>query len=549
MSEIAGKSKFYRALEILPGFATWTTFIGGIILSYFQPIWVAIFIIVFDLYFFFMALNILFHLFHTYGALKIHKAQDWIDRCESLADTEKLLEQLKMERGQTREKRKINFLDDEIKKLSRLARVTKTVDYRKIHHVVLLPMISEPYEIIRSSVDSYYRSNFPKENMILVLAVEQRGGEEKRKNAERVAAEFSDKFAKILVTVHPDGQSGEARVKGANITYAGRRAKLIIDELGLKYENVIVSAFDADTVVGQDYFAKLTYVYLTQESPTRASYQPTPLFHNNVWETTAVNRISAASNSFWQMIESSRPDRLITFSSHSMSLQTLVDVDFWPVDVIPDDSRIFWKCFLHYNGDYRVVPLFTVVSLDAVALPTYSASLVGQYKQYRRWAWGVIDFAYLVNGFVKNKSIPLWRKILYAYRLFIVHYLWANAAVLISVLGWLPLVLGGDRFENEVFAFNLPQTTRIILTFAMSFLIVSVVLNYILLPNRPRGKKGFRSAGMIFQWLLVPVVSIFVHALPAIDAQTRLMFGRYMEFWVTPKHRDPEGAVESESQK
>ena len=545
MSEIARKSKFYRALEILPGFTTWTTFIGGIILSYYQPIWVAIFIIIFDLYFFFMALNILFHLLHTYGALKVHKSQDWLDRCEKLSDTEKLLEQLKLERGRTEEKGKINFLNDEINKLSLLARKTKTLDYRSIHHVILLPMVTEPYEIIRSSVDSYHKSNFLKENMILALAVEERGGEEKKKKPEKIASEFSGKFAKILVIVHPDGQDGEARVKGANITYAGRQMKKVIDEMGLKYENVIVSAFDADTVVGPDYFAKLTYVYLTQEAPTRASYQPTPLFHNNVWETPAVNRISAASNSFWQMIESSRPDRLITFSSHSMSMRTLVDVDFWPVDVIPDDSRIFWKCFLHYNGDYRVVPLYTVVSLDAVALPTYTASLAGQYKQYRRWAWGVIDFAYLVNGFVKNKSIPLWRKILYAYRLFIVHYLWANAAVLIAVLGWLPLILGSGRFENEVFAFNLPQTTRIILTLAMSFLIASVVLNYLLLPNRPRGRQRFQSAGMILQWLLVPVVSIFVHALPAIDAQTRLMFGRYMEFWVTPKHRDSEKIVES----
>ena len=533
----SARPKLYRALEMLPGLATWTTFIGGAVLSYYQPAWVAVFIIIFDLYFFFMAFNVLFHLLHAYRILEIHKSQDWLQRCKDLIDTKNLLEKLRELRLQSKDRRVAEVFEQEIEKISELAARGAVIDYKKILHVVLLPMVSEPYEVIKSSVDSYFQSRYPKESMILVLATEERAGQSTSLAAEKIASEYSGKFRKVLVTKHPDAVPGEARVKGANITYAARQAKKLVDEIGLDYKDVIVSAFDADTVVGQDYFAKLTYVYLTEKSPTRASYQPTPLFHNNVWDTPSVNRISAASNSFWQMIESSRPDRLITFSSHSMSLQTLVDVDFWPVDVIPDDSRIFWKCFLHYNGDYRVVPLQLAVSLDAVSLPSYTDSLVGQYKQYRRWAWGVIDFAYITYGFIKNRRIPLWKKFLNSYRLFVAHYLWANAAVLIAVLGWLPLILGGDRFGNEVFALNLPAITRLILTLAMSFLIVSVVLNYLLLPNRPKRRSRTSSLGMILQWLLVPVVSIFIHALPAIDAQTRLLFGRYMEFWVTPKHR------------
>jgi len=181
MSKARSRPKFYRALEILPGLATWTTLIGGLVLSYFQPVWVAIFIIIFDLYFFFMALNILFHLLHTYKTLQLHKAQNWLNRCEALSDTEKLLEQLKAEKKQTKERANANFLDVEIKRLARLTSRENSVDYKKIHHVVLLPMVTEPYEMIKSSVDSYYQSNFPKENVILALAVEQRGGEETRK--------------------------------------------------------------------------------------------------------------------------------------------------------------------------------------------------------------------------------------------------------------------------------------------------------------------------------------------------------------------------------
>jgi hypothetical protein len=39
------------------------------------------------------------------------------------------------------------------------------------------------------------------------------------------------------------------------------------------------------------------------------------------------------------------------------------------------------------------------------------------------------------------------------------------------------------------------------------------------------------------QWILTPINLIFFGSVPALDAQTRLLFKKYMGFWVTPKHR------------
>ncbi|MBX4205106.1 MAG: glycosyltransferase family 2 protein [Candidatus Doudnabacteria bacterium] len=526
-----------RFLEIFPGILTWGTLLGAPLLSYYHPVWVSVYIIAFDLYWFLKGGNVALHLLHSYATLKTHNKLNWMEWLERLANPSEFRGFLSEKIQSEPNYRLKRLYTDQLECVTQLSNAGREFDWKKIYHLIIAPTYKESLEVVELSVKSYLAADYPKDHLIFVLAVEERAGVEAQQNAEFLRQKYEHSFFDFLVVKHPDGIPGEAKGKGANITYAAKTAQKYLDGKGILYENVLVSVFDIDTVIDKQYFSHLTFDFLTTDKPHQTSYQPMPLFHNNIWDTPAIARVIAVSSSFWQLVEASRPDRLITFSSHSMSFKTVVDVGFWRVDIIPEDSHIFWQCFLHFNGDYRTRPLFTTVSMDAVLGESYMGTLVAQYKQKRRWAWGVTEISMVIPEFIKNTKIPLWKKLLYAERLIEGHYFWATASIMIAILGWMPLYLGGTHFGTTVVAVNLPIMTRAIMSIATFFLLFSMYVNMVLLPPRPKGYPWWKSVSMIVQWVFSPIVSSVFGSMPAIDAQTRLMFGRYMEFWVTPKIR------------
>lgn len=530
------RGKLYRALEILPGALTWTTLIGSVVLSYYLPVWVAIYILIFDLYWVLKAINTSMHLMSGFFKLKLHATYDWRKRLELLADPQEYKQRLRAEVLQSRTRRERLDLKHELIRLDDVDFSGRNTRWRDVYHLVILPTYQESLEVLTHSVRSVAESGYPGDRIIFVLATEERDRENAMRNSIALKSAYGSKFLRFLPIMHPDGIPGELKAKGANMTYAARQVVPMLAEWGIDPDSVVVSAFDSDTVVGRNYFDCLTYAFLTAEKPYRSSYQPMPVYNNNIWDAPAISRVVAVADSFWQMVDASRPDRLITFSSHAMTLRALIEVDFWPVDAISDDSQIFFRCWLYYNGDYRTVPLFTNVSLDAMLDATYFRTLVGQYKQKRRWTWGVENFPYLVTGVI-GRPIPFWKKALYIQRMLESFYFRATASITIAILGWLPLILGGSRFNEQVLAFNLPLMTRVIMQVATCFLIFSVYINMVIIPPRPRQFSRWRTVSMILQWIFVPIVSTVFGSFPAIDSQTRLMLGKYMGFWVTPKTR------------
>lgn len=541
-----------RFYEIIPGFASWITLLGLGVLAFVVPTWVSIFLILYDLYWLVRAVYMSSYLISSYRHLKKQRTVNWGKRLVMLNDLllakkivddniakiknelNKKLVRVKRRDLETVLWQETNFYAD----ISRMiSEKTKVLDWTKVVNLVVIPTYKEPFEVLKTTIDHLKETTFPMDRLWVVIAFEERARETMQETKRKIEEEYKDSFGKLITVIHPDGIPGEQRVKSANATWAVKQAQKMIDAENIPYENVIVSNFDSDTCVGREYFNYLTYVYVTNEDRTHCSYQPLPLYHNNIWDAPSFTRVIATNSSFWQMIEAVRPERLVTFSSHSMSFRALVDVGYWAVDVVSEDSRIFWQCFLHYKGYYKTVPLFTNVSMDATLAPTLWRTFINQYKQKRRWAWGIENFPYLAMEFKKNHHISFWRKAKSLFTIFEGNHSWATSSIIIAVLGWIPVMFGDPDFHKTVLAYNLPYVTRALATLAMAGLVVTMTLTFLLLPPPPKGTPKRMYLYMVLQWALVPFIASILGSFPALDAQTRLMIGKPLGFWVTEKSR------------
>ncbi len=176
---------------------------------------------------------------------------------------------------------------------------------------------------------------------MVMYAVEEKAPKETKDAIEQLVKEHKSNFLELRMVIHPDNLSGESRVKGANASFAARKAGEILTSRKIPFENVIVSCFDSDTVVDTHYFACLTYNFMITPDRTHASFQPIPLYNNNIWDAPWFTRVMEVGSSFFQLIEATNPEKLVTFSSHSMSFKALTEIDYWPKDMISDDSAVF----------------------------------------------------------------------------------------------------------------------------------------------------------------------------------------------------------------
>jgi hypothetical protein len=482
-----------RVLEILPGFVSWSFILFPVWGSIFWPVGVAYFIISFNVYWLYRSITLSVAGVMSYFRIKAAEKYDWMGDVRGFAD------------------------------------------WKEVRHVIVLPTYKEPGDILVRTLEALDRQTVGAEQIIPVIAMEARAGAEINESREKQLREkFEGKFAGLFFYYHPANLTGEVVGKSSNAAWAGKEfRKELKKHKDWDIDKMTISSVDCDVALHPNHLANLTYMFLDDPNRYHKIWQGAIVFYNNIeripWPMRVFNRLSSVLN----MAQLSRPDRLINFSTYSMSLRLMDDIDYWDTDVIPEDYRIFFKTYFATGGKVEVEPLYISVSADAAEADGFWSTYTNTYEQVKRWAWGASDDAYIIKRYILDTKAPFWDKTIRVFKVVEDHFMWPVNWFIITVAANLPPLLN-PTFSRTVMGKTLPQVSSAILTMSLISMVAVILID---LKSRPKveGLPWWRKIVSPFEFILLPVVGFFFSALPGLDAHTRLMMGRYMEYRVTEK--------------
>jgi len=492
------EAKTQRALEMLPGTATWIVIFFPLWGGLFIPKIVAYFTIAFLVYWFYRSFQGMFLGIRGYFKIRRSEKIDWFQK----------------------------YLEE---------KQEGSLPWEKIKHLVLIPNYNESVEKISRTLDHLAdQKNFKKEQMIVVLAMEERAnGSHER--AEQLVESYRQKFGRLLVTYHPDGIVGEVKGKASNEAWAAKWAKkLLVDQEGEDIENIVITTCDADACFHSKYFSALTYAFATNRNRYFRFWQSPMFNHNNFWKIPAFVRIVSTLSNVLHLSFIQEPTNLfLNYSTYSLSLSMLDRTGYWDTDVIPEDWHIFLQCFFAQHGKVEVEAIFLPTSIDAPEDKTYLGSLKSRYQQCKRHAWGATDIPYAVKQAIRHPEIPFLSRFFRVYKIIECHLLWPTNWFILTLGAWLPPTIN-PIFEQTTLGYNLPRIARIVLTACLPSLLVIILLDIALRPKKVKIPFWLFIAEFL-QWVFMPVASLLMAILPALDSQTRLLLGKRLEYKVTEK--------------
>jgi hypothetical protein len=479
-----------RVLEIFPGALTWIVVLFPVWGSLFFPSVLAYFILFFDVYWFYKSYTLVINAQRAAKRIKRSEAIDWL------------------ERAKTQE------------------------HYNRAHHILVIPNYKERVEKMRITLEALALQTLPHKKIHIVLGMEERETEG-RERAEKLISEFGHTFGSVFATYHPD-LPGEVKGKSSNEAFAGREAyKILIENGPLDLDYTTVTSVDADAIFDPQYFAYLTYDFLKDAKRYNKFWQSATVFYSNIWKVPAPIRIISFFGSLYRTALLVQGDRLITQSTYSLSFKLLKDIDFWDVDVIPEDYRIFFKAFYRMKGQIWTEPIFLKTSMDAAYSEGYINSLKNKYHQERRWAWGVSDNPLFIKWWLTVPDVPFFRKTVLIGHVVIDHLLWpVNWFIITIAANIMPFL--NPVYSRTTLGYMLPQIAGLILTSTLFAIVALIIIDY---RSRPKGMPlpWWRHIIFPLEFIMMPLVGFFLSALPALISHTNLMMGKRLEYKVTDK--------------
>lgn len=257
-------------------------------------------------------------------------------------------------------------------------------------------------EMLRATLESIYRSNWPKDqgqlrNVDVLFATEE-SDPYTPPLVEKLAEEFQGRLS-IRQIRHPE-EPGKLPGPSTAMNYVGRALYREAIREGFPPQEWIVADFDADTLFHPQYLPCLVYHYVTDPARDRRAYQPVVLFTTDYWHAPLHSRLSAIGTSVLTLGWNRRPE--IAFTGAAAGLAALQSVGFWPTNSHSQDSGIELRFRMRYGRRFRVIGLpvplwvYPVMAMGPQngwreKLRAYWRSYAALFRQSARWREGPLD--------------------------------------------------------------------------------------------------------------------------------------------------------------
>ncbi|MEX0617278.1 MAG: glycosyltransferase family 2 protein [Candidatus Woykebacteria bacterium] len=492
MNTEKGNRKVNYFVESLPAYISWILLSSPFWAVFLAPRFIAFFIILFDIYFFWKAALLGINSIRGYLKIKQVSRDFWVKKMRG----EKL-------------------------------------DYSKVKHFIFIPTYKEPIEILDRTLTFLSEQELQTKQVSIVLATEKReeGVLEKAQNLKK---RYSRHFDNFLITSHVL-EGGEVVGKSSNLSFAAKETKSFVEQKGYDKNFILATSCDADVLLHPKYLSNLTYKFLKDPEKYLRFWQGALVFYNNIWRVPIFVRVVHTIYSINGIAELLRPGSNFNYSTYSLSWNLLEETNFWDADVVAEDWHLFFKAFFLHKGSVSLDSIFLPLFADAAEGSSYWKSLQAQYKQNRRWAWGVTDIGYAIREFWKRRAEISKINFFFRFaRALEQHLLWPANWWLLTLGASIPPLIN-PAFRFTALGFYLPRISGFILTVCAIFIVCVIVVDWLLRPPRPEYFKKSFLPFTILQYILLPLTGLLFGALPGMDAHTRLILGKRLDYQVTEK--------------
>ncbi len=394
-----------------------------------------------------------------------------------------------------------------------------------VRHVILIPSYHEPIPILQATLSRLAESRLAREQVIVVLAMEE-GDNLARSTAAQLQREFAARFLHVLITVHPKGLPDEIKGKSANLAWAARASMVELGKLGIALDRVVITVADADSLLHPAYLECVNYKFLTSPRRHETFWQAPVFYHNNIEQ---VSPLFEPMHSYSSALQAAFLGQGLAYSTYSISARLAHKLDWWDVDVIAEDQHMFIKAYVKQQGSLVLDPVYLPISACVVTGKSFWQTCVNRFQQTIRHAWGAEEVGYAFDQVLFSEKLPPLRGFQLLARVLLDHVV--AVAVPVTTFVLLPLML---ITQPDVRGAT-PQIALVGVSYVVTIL-ASLIFWRIDVRLRPQRSQRRASLLIGLSFIAQPLIMLLLVTLPALIAQTRLLFGsRPLDYQVAPK--------------